>query len=1006
MSHDITCQKCKSENVIFSKKRQVNFCEDCGYEFELENIVESMRIFLSYGHDSNEELVRLIKADLESRGHDVWFDKSQIKSGADWRKSITDGILKSNRVLSFLSKHSTRHPGVCLDEIAIAIGAKGGNIQTILVESEVEVQPPPSISHIQWLDMHDWKDRQALDEPAWKAWYQSKFAEIVEILESDEGRRFAGEIEELSKCLKPISADARLSYLLNKPFVGREWLIDAIEDWRLDPEQDSRVFWIVGNPGVGKSSFAANLSHFGRDKVIAAHFCEWDKDDHRNAQRVVRSIAFQIAARLPDYRKLLLTLPEIHGLDDKNPAELFDYLLSNPLQNVINGDRERYLIVIDALDEASEGGFNPLAEMLSRNAQRLPDWIGIVVTSRPEKPVSVNLQNLNPFFFDAENENNLADIQGYVHTELVNFLKNQPESNQTIQKIIEKSEGVFLYVEHICNELKLGNLSIDQIDDFPHGLGQIFLQFFTRRFAISKEQSDSKEFDLHYFQKRCRPLLELVTVAQEPLNPSFISLNLKIDAYQLNDIIDAFGSFVRSTDDQIRLIHKSLIDWLCDRSKSGSYWVERIEGHKRLAAEGIKQFKDGVSGKDSYFNQHLPMHLAGAGDWDNLISLTQSRELDLIERWTSRGESHVGIICLQGMVSHLLSQKKEISLAAGLMTQIARIHSSQGNYSEAEEQIEKAIKLSKDPRISSIAFHELGSLYHIRGSLVHAEKYFSKAMGLCQKNRDSLADELAGNLISLASIRLLQYNYPAVFDLANEALETAKDAGDLPRTIAANRILSTAYKDNLQYEEAETHLQTAEMLAKFDHLHMEGISNSHLHAWLLYTKSLLNGEPAMGSAVDMFKRTIENADKYAYTPYAISAKLGLLRCALVEYQIQVAQDIFTDVERAITSESAYDLVIGARLAKAGIMHQQGKIEQSKKEYDKALKLCRRFNQKARETDALQGIGAILFHGGNKEEAVYCWDKAQTIAQACSPARYGLILKSVARSKANQKATPL
>ena len=37
-----------------------------------------MRIFLSYGHDANEVLVRRIKADLELRGHDVWFDHSEI----------------------------------------------------------------------------------------------------------------------------------------------------------------------------------------------------------------------------------------------------------------------------------------------------------------------------------------------------------------------------------------------------------------------------------------------------------------------------------------------------------------------------------------------------------------------------------------------------------------------------------------------------------------------------------------------------------------------------------------------------------------------------------------------------------------------------------------------------------------------------------------------------------------------------------------------------------------
>jgi len=71
------------------------------------------RIFLSHGHDSNEELVRLIRADLEKRGHDVWFDKSEIRFGDDWRRAITGGILKSGRLLSFFSKYSTRNPGVC-----------------------------------------------------------------------------------------------------------------------------------------------------------------------------------------------------------------------------------------------------------------------------------------------------------------------------------------------------------------------------------------------------------------------------------------------------------------------------------------------------------------------------------------------------------------------------------------------------------------------------------------------------------------------------------------------------------------------------------------------------------------------------------------------------------------------------------------------------------------------------------------------------------------------------
>lgn len=170
----------------------------------------SLRVFLSYGHDANEDPVRRIKADLEKRGHDVWFDKSDIKFGDDWRRSITDGIVGSNRILSFLSKHSTRDPGVCRDEIAIAIDVKGGNIQTILVESETEVQPPVNIGHIQWLNMHDWKERRAAGEAAWEEWYQGKLAEIIRVVESEESQRFAGEIETLHEHLKPIRSDALL----------------------------------------------------------------------------------------------------------------------------------------------------------------------------------------------------------------------------------------------------------------------------------------------------------------------------------------------------------------------------------------------------------------------------------------------------------------------------------------------------------------------------------------------------------------------------------------------------------------------------------------------------------------------------------------------------------------------------------------------------------------------------------------------------------------------------
>jgi hypothetical protein len=45
-------------------------CATHGQQSE-PNLFTPLRIFFSYGHDSNEELVRRIRYDLEKRGHDV-----------------------------------------------------------------------------------------------------------------------------------------------------------------------------------------------------------------------------------------------------------------------------------------------------------------------------------------------------------------------------------------------------------------------------------------------------------------------------------------------------------------------------------------------------------------------------------------------------------------------------------------------------------------------------------------------------------------------------------------------------------------------------------------------------------------------------------------------------------------------------------------------------------------------------------------------------------------------
>ncbi|MFH0783078.1 MAG: toll/interleukin-1 receptor domain-containing protein [Pseudomonadota bacterium] len=610
MPEIIHCPKC---GQLLAQVGKFLICPEHG-QVTMEKPFVPMRIFLSYGHDGNEELVRLIKAELERRGHDVWFDKAEIKFGDDWRRTITDGITGSHRFLSFLSKHSTRDPGVCLDEIAIAIGAKGGNIQTILVESEQEVKPPPSISHIQWLDMHDWKEQQAAGGAGWESWFQEKVAEIVRVVESEESQRFAGEIKALEDYLKPTSSDSRIAQLLTKSFVGRTWLLEAIETWRNAADRSSRLFWIVGAPGVGKSAFAANLSHFGRDKVIAVQFCQYDKPDHREPHRIVRTLAFQLSTRLPDYRKLLLTLPEIAHLEQKTPTDLFDYLLANPLRHLISGGRGRHLIVIDALDEAGESGRNPFVDMLAQNAPRLPDWIGLVVTSRPESAVTGPLQGLNPFILDTGTESNRTDIRDYLRHELASQLKDRSDADRLVEQILEKSEGVFLYVERFCSDVQHGHLSLNKPEQFPQGLGGIFFQYFQRQFP-----------DLDKFRKDVRPALRAILAAREPLPVEILQRLFNWQDEELRDFTRSLGSLFPVTtegnNEVIKPYHKSLADWLGEEGKAEEFFVSVLEGHRMLAEFGISNYQNSPRMVCAYLIRNLLDHLTEAQLWLPLVTL-------------------------------------------------------------------------------------------------------------------------------------------------------------------------------------------------------------------------------------------------------------------------------------------------------------------------------------------------------------------------------------------------
>lgn len=558
------CPFCASENIFFSKKRSTYICEDCDLSFNEPYVKAGMRVFISYGHDKNAIVVSKIKEYLNDHGYDVWIDSSEISPGSDWRERITNGIMGSNGILSFLSKHSVRDPGVCIDELKIAVCLKHAYLKTVLLESADEVKPPRFVANTQWVDLSDW---ESVPQSEWDDFFEKKMQSILEILSNEETVSYNAEIELLTKRLAVFDNSTKAEYLLKQVFIGREWLTKKLREWM--DSSGSQIMMIFGVPGSGKSAFSANLSQYDPD-VLGSIFFEWTDALLKNADYVTRLFALKLAVRLPDYRRMLCSLLS----DEKNSellikehhgAALFDLLIINPLQCCIDGNRNTYAFVFDGLDETSE----EVSKLLIHKSSQLPHWFKIIFTSRYDETESSRFSFDDTVFLDNSSESNERDIEEYIACRLHT---DRMQSNA----ITKKCEGSFMYAKTLCDSVNSGRLTLSESDSLPGGINLFYLDLFNRLFA------DHGEYD------KVKTFLELLCIDDE-LPEELYRGCLDLDKYELWETRNTLKSLVRSSPmdnsgkiKTFKFVHKSIKDWLTSMELSGKYFIDPTNGYKAL----------------------------------------------------------------------------------------------------------------------------------------------------------------------------------------------------------------------------------------------------------------------------------------------------------------------------------------------------------------------------------------------------------------------------------------
>ena len=406
--------------------------------------------------------------------------------------------------------------------------------------------------------------------------------------------------DQILKKLAKVDTQNSIKYYSERYLEGtRASIFARVTNWLDDRSSPNRVVVISGNAGMGKSVIAGEMCKRMQEseRLSGSHFCQHDKARHRNPKVILQSLASHMSYYLPEYRKALVEqLSRNLGLEmnDMEVGDLFELLFEEPLRKVRDPGLTS-LIIIDALDESEYRGRNELLEVISKYFKKLPLWIRFLVTTRSEMNIWERLKWLSPLVLESKNEENLLDIRILMEHHLSPLL---PARNQEfiLEKLVGMSEGVILCAHFLIDFVKksVPTLTLEFLESaIPSGISSVYLSYFKRlETDLSKELKITED---QFFS-----FLNAITAAREPLPMEFVpkllfpGILLSSARRKTKKAVSCVSSLLPIEDGCVHFFHKSVKDWLVDKSSYGNhnFSVNKNEGHRILAKLCVEEFDE------------------------------------------------------------------------------------------------------------------------------------------------------------------------------------------------------------------------------------------------------------------------------------------------------------------------------------------------------------------------------------------------------------------------------
>ncbi|KAG8704636.1 hypothetical protein FRC08_002124, partial [Ceratobasidium sp. 394] len=370
-------------------------------------------------------------------------------------------------------------------------------------------------------------------------------------------------------------------------------IVGEITTWALTQDMGSRLAWVRGLAGLGKSSIATSVCEGldSRSALACSVFCKRDNPDLRDLRRVLMTIAYDLASQWEPYgAAVAAVLHEDLKLDSKFPTQLYDTLLKNPLQSLDEAIRPEHTltVVVDALDEFGDvASRKQLLECLRDLSQRRP-WLKVAVTSRPEADIQAFFGSTNSGWFveyDVRKYDASDDIRSYVEDKLGGMKAIEHWPKDAITRLSIRAGGLFIWARTACEFIANGYNECERLELVLAGsrLADIDDLYTT---AIKASVRDDSADNMEYMLKCLGAVV--VTATRAPLSAANLAMLLQrqVAPGVVERVLGSLSSVLyvdAKLGNVVRISHPSFMDYITTPSRSQSLYVD-LKQHNTLLA--------------------------------------------------------------------------------------------------------------------------------------------------------------------------------------------------------------------------------------------------------------------------------------------------------------------------------------------------------------------------------------------------------------------------------------